>query len=143
MSRIFEHIEGNRFKLLNESIDPIPKEWGNISKIEEQQGLDEIRKKWIPKAVEMWNKTHRTYKVSTEEVLKNLKKVRHDSKQGDDVIKFNRSDIIHYQYKVPNTRNTMTFMIHRIIKGKTNSLTFPLMAGFFSGTALFEEPVVI
>ena|ERR1035437_4898890 len=147
---IFKHIEGNQFSLseidVNESIESLPIKWGFISKMEEGMAFNEIKRKWIPKAVNMWNITHRKYKVSVEEVLKNLKKVRHDSKTvPNDIIKYNRSDIIHYQYKVPGTKDSMTFMIHRFLNSskwrpyKDGSL----MAGYFSGTALFEEPVVI
>ena len=138
-------------KDLSESvIEPKVSEWkGSISKMEEEIAFNIIKRKWVPEAVIMWNKTHRKYKVSEEDVLRNLKKVRHDSKTErvlDDMIKWNRSDVIHYQYDVPGTKNSMTFMIHRF------SNPFPyrggwkdrsLMAGFFSGTALFEEPVGI
>jgi hypothetical protein len=132
---------------LRETTEPFPLGWGNISKMEEEKGLETIRKIWVPTAVELYNKTHRVHKVSTEDILKNLRKVRHDSKQvPDDVIKYNRSDIIHYQYKVPDTKETITFMIHRFVNSSSRWVSYKdgsLMAGFFSGTALFEKPVVI
>jgi|ERR1035437_270670 hypothetical protein len=148
---IFKHIEGNQFCLSEVDSSKLDtNKWkGYISKEEENIAFNVIKRKWVPKAVEMWNKIHRKYKVSTEEVLRNLKKVRHDSKTQrvlDDMIKWNRSDVIHYQYNVTGTKDSMTFMIHRF----SNSITLrggyksgSLMAGYFSGAALFEEPVVI
>jgi len=141
---IFEHVKGNQFRLVEaENLSSRP-----ISKMEEEIAFNVIKRKWVPKAVDMWNKIHRKYKVSTEEVLRHLKKVRHDSKIPrirDDMIRWGRSDIIHYQYNVPRTKDSMTFMIHRF----ANSNPYggwkdgSLMAGYFSGTTLFEEPVVV
>jgi len=83
--------------------------------------------------------------VTVDEVLKGLKKVRHDSRDvpRDAMVKWKISDIIHYQYKVPHTRESITFMIHRIdtTVAKDRETAGTLMAGVFSGTALFEEPV--
>lgn len=142
MGFLFEHIKNNEFRL-SENLKP--NGWGHISKIEEENALDVIKRKWVPKAAEMWNKKHYRHKVDVNNILKGLKKVRQDSVSvPDDVVKYNRSDVIHYQYDVPNTRYSMTFMIHRFSNPTPYRGGFPdrsLMAGFFSGTALFEEPV--
>lgn len=144
LNRVFSHQQ-----FLKEMIEPRQPNWGHISKMEEAKGLEAIKKIWIPQAVEMWNKIHRKYKVNAEDILKNLRKVRHDSKNPaarDGIIKYNSSDIIHYQYDVPNTKESITFMIHRFSNPFPYRGAFPdrsLMAGFFSGSALFEKPVVV
>lgn len=136
-----------KHEIILESIEPAPRGWGIISKLEEDMAVMAIKRIWVPKAVIMWNKIHRKYKVTTEEVLKGLKKTRHDSKTvGANLIEWNRSDIIHYQYSVPGMNESMTFMIHRFTNTGSAWRSYKngtLMAGYYSGTALFEEPVIV
>ena len=122
-----------------------PTKLRHISKQEEEEALNVIRRKWVPIFVERWNKVHRIHKVSEENILKTLRKVRHDSKQvPNDVKKYNRSDIIHYQAPLSGPNKYVTFMVRRYTMWAKISTPYKdgtLMAGYFSGPCLFEEPV--
>ena len=134
---------------INEGLDPLPPGWGNISKIDEAAGFQVIKEKWVPEFVKHWNKYHPVHKVTEHNILKTLRKVRHDSLQmGDDFKKWPRSDIIHYQAPLPGRYQHVTFMIHRYTgSGSFRNINVDiakhgtLMAGYFMGTTLFEKPV--
>lgn len=130
---------------LNEAFEPLPPDWGDISKTDESAGFQVIKEKWVPVFVQGWNQFHPVHKVTEREILKTLRKVRHDSlQQPEDYKKWPRSDIIHYQAPLPGPYKYVTFMIHRFANSSSKYHGVKdgtLMAGYFSGTAVFEKPV--
>lgn len=90
--KLFKHIKNNNFKL-NEEVNR------TITKIEEEQALNYIRKVLIPVMVVLWNKkvsvskTATKYSITNEQLSRNLKKIvvsRHnkEDKTTTDVIKY-------------------------------------------------------
>ena len=130
MDKLFEHVEGNRFKL-NEDVDK------SINKMEESMGLDYIRKFLIPAAVNSWNracsksKALKSCVIVRELISKNLKKVQHahfskDDRTTTDVIKYESIFLLPGDFKL---KEPFSFELEKHIQSGRLMASFNIPGG--------------
>lgn len=135
MDKLFEHVDGNRFKL-NEDIDK------SISKMEESLGLNYIRKVLVPAAIKSWNNycfTSKEFKnctvLSPQFISKTLKKMFHaqhskTDKTTTDVIRYD-SDLSLLGMGGKKLPEPFSFELHKHIQSGKLMASFMIPRGHY------------
>jgi len=120
MTKLFEHTNGNEFKL-GENSTEVDTNY-SINKIEEAEVLNWIRQVLIPIVVRSWDKKclkHNwfEYSVTSEDLRKNLKKVGHHhhdpkDKTTTDVIIY-KSEAINPKVKIDELTTSFQFHFYK------------------------------